>query len=109
MVGLRVGVEVEAPAPTLAAAMATLPWMAPECIDLDQDRSLLLLSTSFRDPESACGYAMRRVRRSADAIDLPIRIISAEAFPPVIDVRPPHAYDSMPDGGFTTFGEEFSG
>jgi hypothetical protein len=87
MVGLRVGVEVEAPAATVAAAMATLPWLAPEAIALDSQRSLVLVSTSFRDAVEACGYAVRRIQRSSSAIDLPIRIVSAEAFPALVDLR----------------------
>ena len=87
MVGLRVGVEVEASPAAVASMTATLPWMTPEQIPLDGDRSLVLLSTSFDDADEACAYAARRVRKSAVGMGLHVTIVSTEAFPPVIDLR----------------------
>jgi len=87
MVGLRVGVEVRATTTALTAAMATLPWMAPERILLDEHRSLLLVSTSFADPGEACSYAERRVRKSATGLGLDLIVLSTEAFPAVVDLR----------------------
>lgn len=99
MAGLRVGVEVEATADAVTAAAATLPWMDPEPIALDDDRFLVLLSTNFSDAEEACGYVTRRVRKSACGMGLDIRIVSTEAFPGIIDIRQP-APDRMSDGHF---------
>jgi hypothetical protein len=87
MIGLRVGVEVEAPRAAVATLTATLPWMAPERIQLDDHRILLLLSTSFDDATEACAYAKRRIRKSAVGMGLDIAIVSTEAFPPTIDLR----------------------
>ena len=87
MAGLRVGVEVEAVAGAITATMATLPWMSPERIALDDQRSLILLSTSFAEPEEACSYAARRVAKSTIGLGLDVEILSCEAFPNVIDLR----------------------
>lgn len=87
MAGLRVGVEVRASTGAVAATMATLPWMAPERINLDEHRSLLLVATSFGDADEACAYAERRVRKSANGLGLDLAIISSEAYPPVVDLR----------------------
>ncbi len=87
MGGLRVGVEVRATTGAVTAAMATLPWMAPERIALDERRSLVLLATSFGEPEEACAYAERRVRKSARGLGLEVAILSTEAFPPTVDLR----------------------
>ena len=95
MIGLRVGIEIVASPHAVAAAMATLPWMSPERISLDEDRSLLLVTTSFDEPDAACAYATRRLRKSASATGLSISILSAESFPPVIDLRAPT--NSFPD------------
>ena len=97
MAGLRVGVEVEATADTVTAATATLPWMDPERISLSDDRYLVLLGTSFTGAEEACSYAERRLRKSATAMGLDLRILSTEAFPPVIDLRD-QSPDRMSDG-----------
>jgi hypothetical protein len=86
MVGLRVGVEVRASSGAINAAMATLPWMAPEAIGLDEERSLLLVCTSFSDPTEACAYADRRVRKSANGLGLDLTILSLEAFPLVVNL-----------------------
>jgi hypothetical protein len=61
--------------------------MTPERISLDRDRALVLVATSFGDPEEACAYAARRVRKSAAGLGLDLTIISTEAFPPVVDLR----------------------
>ena len=87
MAGLRVGVEVEATSVAVTATMATLPWMTPERIALDDRRSLILLSTSFRDAGEACAYAARRVAKSTVSLGLQVEILSCEAFPNVIDLR----------------------
>jgi hypothetical protein len=87
MVGLRVGVEVRASSSAVTAAMATLPWMAPERVTLDERRSLLLVATSFGNPDEACTYAERRVRKSAVGLGLDLAVLSTEAFPGVIDLR----------------------
>lgn len=87
MAGLRVGVEVEAAADAVTATMATLPWMSPERIALDDRRSLILVSTSFGDADEACAYAARRVTKSTIAIGLGVEILSCEAFPKVVDLR----------------------
>jgi hypothetical protein len=87
MSGLRVGVEIAAPPAAVAATMATLPWMAPERISLDDDRSLLLLCTSFGDADEACAYAERRVQKSAAGIGVDIAVVSSEAYPITIDLR----------------------
>ena len=85
--GFRVGVEVEAHPTSVASMTATLPWMTPEHIQLDDGRSLILLSTSFANPTEACAYAERRVRKSATGMGLEVAIVSSEAFPPLIDLR----------------------
>ena len=87
MIGFRVGIEIQAPRSAVASLTATLPWMAPERIQLDEDRTLVLLSTSFGDADEACAYAARRVRKSAVGMGLRFAILSAEAFPAVIDLR----------------------
>ena len=87
MAGRRVGVELRAPMGAVTAAMATLPWMAPERIILDDDRCLLLVSTSFADPGEACAYAERRVRKSATGLGLDLVVLSTEAFPAPADLR----------------------
>jgi hypothetical protein len=87
MVGFLVGVEIVGSPSSVAATMATLPWMAPERIALDDDRSLVLLSTSFAEAEEARAYAERRVLKSASGIGLDLTILSSEAFPAVIDLR----------------------
>ncbi|GAC1314636.1 MAG: hypothetical protein NVSMB12_08290 [Acidimicrobiales bacterium] len=92
MPSLRVGVEVEATADAVTAATATLPWMDPERIALGDDRYLVLLGTSFSDADDACAYAVRRMRKSATGMGLDMHILSAEAFPTVVDLR-----DSNPD------------
>lgn len=97
MAGLRVGVEVEATADAVTAAAATLPWMDPEPIALGDERFLVLLSTNFTDADEACGYVTRRVRKSVAGMGLDICIVSAEAFPAVIDLREP-APNRMSDG-----------
>lgn len=97
MVGLRIGVEVRATTGAVTAMMATLPWMAPECIVLDHERSLLLMSTSFAIAADACSYAERRIRKSATALGFDIAVLSSEAFPPVIDLRTGWASDHLDD------------
>jgi hypothetical protein len=87
MIGVRVGVELEGDAPAVASLAATLPWLAPERIQLDENRSLLLLATSFESAGDACDYAERRVRKSIAGMDLEITIESAEAFPGQADLR----------------------
>jgi hypothetical protein len=87
MIGLRVGVEIQGPANDVASTMATVAWMEPEQIQLDTDRSMVLLSTSFADAVEACTYAERRIRKSATGMGLEMRILSCEAFPPVLDLR----------------------
>jgi hypothetical protein len=87
MVGFRVGVELEAHPRIVASMTATLPWMTPEQIQLDDDRSLVVLSTSFDDAAEACAYAERRIRKSAVGMGLDVSIVSSEAFPGVIDLR----------------------
>jgi hypothetical protein len=82
MAGLRVGVEIQGPRGAVISAMATLPWMGPERIELDDDRSLVLLTTSFADPDVACAYAERRLRKSLGGMDLDLEVLSTEAFPP---------------------------
>ncbi len=97
MAGLRVGVEVEAPAGAVTATMATLPWMSPERIALDDRRSLILLCTSFDDPAEACAYAARRVTKSTVALGLDVELLSCEAFPEVIDLRSRPLGRGLPD------------
>jgi hypothetical protein len=87
MAGLRVGVEVRATPGAITATMATLPWMAPERIMLDDSRALVLVATSFDEPGQACAYAQRRVEKSASGLGLDLEILSAEAFPAMIDLR----------------------
>lgn len=87
MAGLRVGVEVRASTGAVAATMATLPWMAPERIGLDEQRHLLVVATSFGEAGEACAYAERRVRKSATGLGLDLAILSTEAFPPIVDLR----------------------
>jgi len=93
MAGLKVGIEVRASTGAVAATMATLPWMSPERIALDDERSLLLLATSFGEADEACAYAERRVRKSADGLGLDLAVLSSEAFPLVIDLREQIALD----------------
>lgn len=87
MIGLRVGVEIQARAEDVALTMATVAWMAPERIEFDPDRCMVLLSTSFADAVEACVYAERRIRKSALGMGLEMKILSIEAFPPVLDLR----------------------
>jgi hypothetical protein len=82
-----VGVEVRGSTVDVAATVATLPWMAPERITLDLDRSLVLLSTSFDDRDQACAYAERRLAKSVKSMGVPVEILSSEAFASAIDVR----------------------
>src|SRR5258708_4560299 len=98
---MRVGVEVQATESSVLAAMATLPWMSPERIALDDDRSLVLVHTSFEDADDACSYAERRVRKSGHGMGLDLVVLSAEAYPPtLIDLRAnavPRDWSSEPD------------
>jgi hypothetical protein len=87
MVGLRVGVEIQAPRNDILSTMATVAWMAPERIEFDADRSMVLLTTSFDDAVEACSYAERRIRKSATGMGLTMKILSCEAFPPLLDLR----------------------
>ena len=87
MTGLRVGVEIQAPADVVAQAVATLPWMLPETIALDEHRVLLVLATGFEQGADACTYTIRRINKSADGLGLELKILSAESYPPVIDLR----------------------
>jgi hypothetical protein len=102
MAGLRVGVEVLATPGAITATMATLPWMTPERVMLDESRALVLVSTSFDEPGQACDYAQRRVEKSASGLGLDLRILSTEAFPPVIDLRDrtsaPHSWAGQDSG-----------
>lgn len=95
MAGLRVGVEVEAAADAVAATMATLPWMAPERIALDDQRFLILLTTSFEHADQACAYAERRILKSASGMGIDVAVLSTEAFPNVVDLRAPRSPGRM--------------
>ncbi len=85
MSGLRVGIEVRAHAAVVASTVATLPWMEPESIALDDRRTLVLLATSLDDSSDACAYAERRIRKSAAGIGVHLDVLSTEAFPPLVD------------------------
>ena len=88
MLGMRVGVEVRATEASVFTAMATLPWMSPERIALDESRSLVLVHTSFQHPDDACAYAERRIKKSAVGMGLELTVLSTEAYPPTtIDLR----------------------
>ena len=94
MAGLKVGIELEGSADAITAAVATVPWMSPERIVLDDRRCLVLLSTSFTDPYDACAYGVRRIRKSVTGIGLAITIHSTEAFPGG-DEQEPASYRGM--------------
>lgn len=81
MAGLKVGIELEGSADAITAAVATVPWMRPERIVLDDRRCLVLLSTSFIDPGDACTYGVRRIRKSVTGLGLDVTIRSTEIFP----------------------------
>jgi len=87
MIGYRVGIEIGAPRHAVTAVMATLPWMSPEQIVLDDDRCLVMVTTSFAEPDAACAYAVRRVSKSASEVGVSLGILSTESFPPFVDVR----------------------
>jgi hypothetical protein len=103
MVGLRVGVEIQAPAQDILSAMATLAWMSPERIELDEQRSMVLLSTSFGDAVEACSYAERRIRKSAIGMGLELPILCVDAFPPVLDLRQRPSLDTRRSGRDTRY------
>jgi len=85
---MRVGVEVQGGLADVASAVATLPWMGPERIVLDDDRFLVVVTTSFENGPEACAYAERRLRKSVMALGLEVDVLSTEAYPEVIDLRP---------------------